>query len=89
MAGVTLVLATPSAFSFLALSDRFPEASRESQQTLFLAAGEAVLASDLWHGSGALMGWLLIQTALLLLSILGRELWRLARRVEYPEPEIA
>lgn len=68
-AGVTLVLATPSAFSFLALSDRFAEAAQEAQKTLFLAAGEAVLASDLWHGSGAQMGALLLQTALFLLSI--------------------
>lgn len=68
-AGVTLVLATPSAFSFLALSDRFADATQEAQRTLFLAAGEAVLASDLWHGSGAQMGALLLQTALLLLSM--------------------
>jgi hypothetical protein len=141
--GVTLVLATPSAFSFLALSDRFAGATQEAQKTLLLAAGEAVLASDLWHASGARMGALLLQTALLLLSsvmlrsrvfsratawvgvvthgldllhillgfwlpavgdslmfiagplylvwfpLLGRDLLRLARRIERPEHEIA
>jgi hypothetical protein len=68
-AGVTLLLATPSAFSFMYLSDRFALASGEAYKSLFLAAGEALLASDLWHGSGARMGGLLLQTALLLLSI--------------------
>lgn len=68
-AGVTLVLATPSAFAFLTLSDRFAVAAQE-QRTLLLAAGEAVLAADLWHGSGALMGGVLLQTGLLLLSLL-------------------
>ena len=69
-AGVTLVLATPSAFSWLALSDKFAGASSEAQKNLLLAAGEAILASDLWHGSGALMGGLLMQTGTLLVSII-------------------
>lgn len=67
--GVTLILATPSAFSFLTLNDRFAAATDEAQKTLLLAAGEAILASDLWHGSGALMGGLLLQTAALLVSV--------------------
>ncbi len=67
-AGVTLFLATPSAFAFLTLSDRFAAATDEAQRTLLLAAGEAILAADMWHGSGALMGGLLLQTAALLAS---------------------
>jgi len=67
-AGVTLVLATPSVFSWLTLSDKFAAATSEAQKTLFLAAGEAVLASDTWHGTGALMGGLLLQTGALLIS---------------------
>lgn len=69
LAGVTLVLATPSAFSFLTLSDRFAAATDAAQRALLLAAGEAMLASDLWHGSGALMGGLLLQTATLVFSL--------------------
>lgn len=69
LVGVTLVLATPSAFSFLTLSDKFAAATDEAQRTLLLAAGEAMLASDLWHGSGALMGGLLLQTSTLILSV--------------------
>ena len=68
-AGVTLFLATPSAFSFLALSDKFAAATNDTQRTLLLAAGEAVLATDLWHGSGALMGGLLLQISTLLFSL--------------------
>lgn len=69
-AGVTLFLATPSAVSWLALSDKFAAATTEAQKTLLLAAGEAILASDMWHGSGALMGGLLLQTGTLLASLL-------------------
>ena len=68
-AGVTLILATPSVFSWLALGDRFAGATTEAQKILFLAAGEAILASDLWHGTGAKIGGILIQLATTLLSI--------------------
>lgn len=68
-AGVTLVLATPSAFSWLALSDKFEAAINDEQQKLFLAAGENLLVSDLWHGSGAMVGGILTQTSLLILSV--------------------
>ena len=69
MAGVTLFLATPSVFSWLALSDKFAVATSEAQKALLLAGGEAILASDMWHGSGALMGGVLMQTATTLFSI--------------------
>jgi hypothetical protein len=69
LAGVTLVLATPSAFSFLVLSDKFAAATDPAQRNYLLAAGESILASDLWHGSGALIGGLLMQTAALILSL--------------------
>ncbi len=68
-AGLTLFLATPSVFSWLVLSDKFAVATSESQKILLLAAGEAILASDLWHGSGALVGGLLMQTSTLILSM--------------------
>lgn len=68
-AGVTLVLATPSAFSWLSLSDRFAAATTDVERGQLLAAGEAILASDLWHGSGAIMGGLLLETGMLLISV--------------------
>jgi hypothetical protein len=68
-AGLTLFLATPSVFSWLALSDKFAVATSEAQKALLLAAGETVLASDMWHGTGALIGGILIQIATTLFSI--------------------
>jgi len=68
-AGVTLFLATPSAFSFITLSDRYAAAATPDQQELYLAAGEALLAADMWHGSGAMIGGILMLIAALILSV--------------------
>lgn len=68
-AGLTLFLATPSAFSWLPLSDKFAAATSDAQRVQLLAAGEAILAADMWHGSGAIMGGLLLQTGALLISV--------------------
>jgi hypothetical protein len=68
-AGLTLFLATPSAFAWLPLSDRFAASSDPQVRTQLIAAGEAILASDMWHGSGALVGGMLLQTGTLLISI--------------------
>ncbi len=70
MAGLTLFLATPSVFSWISLSDRYAAAVDPTQKALLLAAGEATLASDMWHGSGAIVGGLLMQTAATLISIM-------------------
>ena len=70
VAGVTLFLATPSVFSWLALSDKFVAAATDAQREQLLAAGEAVLASDMWHGTGAIMSGLLLQTATLSMSVI-------------------
>jgi len=68
--GITLFLATPSVFSMLNLSDKYSAATSEDQQTQFIAAGEAILASDMWHGTGAIFGGILIQFGALAFSIL-------------------
>ena len=68
-AGVTLLLATPSVFSYLYLSDKFALATSELQKNQLLAAGESILASDMWHGTGARIGGLLLQLGALLISI--------------------
>jgi hypothetical protein len=69
-AGVTLFLATPSVFSYLYLSDKFAVATSDLQKNLLLAAGESIIASDMWHGTGAKIGGLLIQTGALMISVL-------------------
>jgi len=68
-AGLTLFLATPSVFSWLSLSDKFAAATSEAQRVQLLAAGEAILASDMWHGSGAIIGGILLQTGTVLISV--------------------
>jgi hypothetical protein len=68
-AGVILFLATPSVFSYLYLSDKFAIATSDFQKNQLLAAGESILASDMWHGTGAKIGGLLLQTGALLISI--------------------
>jgi hypothetical protein len=68
-AGVTLFLATPSVFSYLHLNGRFVTATSDDQRNHLLAAGESIIASDMWHGTGAKIGGLLLQTGALLISI--------------------
>jgi len=68
--GVTLFLATPSALSMMNLSDKYATATSENQQSQLIAAGEAILASDMWHGTGAITGGILIQFGALIISIL-------------------
>ena len=69
-AGLTLFLATPSVFSYLHLSDKYAIATSELEKSQLLAAGEAILASDMWHGTGAKIGGILIQIGALIISIL-------------------
>ena len=57
-------------FSYLHLSDEYVTATSEIQKTYLLSAGEAILASDMWHGTGAKIGGILIQIGALLVSIL-------------------
>ncbi len=67
--GVTLLLATPTALSMISLSQKYAVATTEATRTQFLAAGEAVLATDIWHGTGAIMGGILLQSGAVLISV--------------------
>ncbi len=60
-AGITLTLATPMGLSMVPLSEKYAAATTDAARNQFLAAGEAILASDLWHGTGALVGGILLQ----------------------------
>ena len=68
-AGLTLFLAAPSFVSWMTLSDKFVLATNDGHKTLLLAAGETILATDLWHSSSAFVGGLLLQTSTLLISL--------------------
>lgn len=68
-AGLTLFLAAPSFISWLTLSDKFAMATSQEQKILLLAAGEAILVTDIWHSSSAMVGGLLLQTSTVLISV--------------------
>ncbi len=67
--GVTLVLATPTALSMLPLSDKFAGASSDAVRNQLLAAGEAIMAADIWHSTGAILGGVLVQCGAVLISV--------------------
>jgi hypothetical protein len=53
----------------MVLSDKYALATTDVQRSQLLAAGEAILASDMWHGTGAIVGSMLLQSGALLISI--------------------
>jgi hypothetical protein len=69
-AGVTMFLSAPSVFSYLRLSDGYWSAQTEAAKSQFWGAAEAILASDLWNGTGARISGLLVQTGAVALSVL-------------------
>ena len=67
-AGVTLFLAAPSTFSYLYLADGYEGALTEMAKNKFLIAGEAVFSNDIWHGAGAQVGGILVQSGAVIIS---------------------
>ena len=67
--GVTLLLATPTALSMISLSEKYAAATTEATRAQLLAAGEAILATDIWHGTGAIIGGILVQSGAVLISV--------------------
>jgi hypothetical protein len=67
--GVTLVLAMPTALPLMALSDQYAAATTEAMKAHYLAAGEAVFATDIWHGTGAYLGGIFVQTGAVWISV--------------------
>jgi len=67
--GVTLVLATPTALSLVPLSDRYAAATSDAARAQLLAAGEALMAADIWHGTGAILGGVLLQCGAALICV--------------------
>jgi len=66
-AGLTLVLATPTALSLIPLSDKYAAATSDALKTQLLSAGEAIMAADIWHGTGAILGGVLLQCGAVLI----------------------
>jgi hypothetical protein len=65
--GVTLLLATPTALSMVRLSDKYSAATSDAMRAQFQAAGEAIMATDIWHGTGAILGGVLLQCGAVLI----------------------
>jgi hypothetical protein len=66
-AGITLVVATPTALPMLRLSELYAGAGNDAQRAHYLAAGEAVMASNVWRHTGAVIGAVLLQSAAVLI----------------------
>ncbi len=67
--GLTLVLATPTALPLMGMSDKYAAATSEAMKANYLAAGEAVLNTDIWHGTSAYLGGLLVQIGAVWISV--------------------
>ncbi len=67
--GVAVFLATNNPFSMLSLSDQYAAATTDAQRSLFLAAGQAMLANTSQRAVGGFnMGLLLVSVAGLIVS---------------------
>ena len=66
---VTICFASESTFALLHLGDLYSGAATDAQRAQFLAAGEAVIASDMWNSSGAYMSGILLQGGGVIISL--------------------
>ncbi len=69
LVAVTTCFATHSGFSLIHLSDQYAAATTDAQRAQLLAAGEAVLATDMWNSSGAYLSGLLMQGGGIIISL--------------------
>ena len=68
--GIAVYFASNTAFSMLALSDKYAAATTDAQRSMFLAAGQAVLAlGAIYQGTGIYVSFLLLAVAGLIISV--------------------
>jgi hypothetical protein len=67
--GATLWLAKHSAVSMVQLSDRYASAATDAERGRLVSAAEAVLATDVWHATGTLVGGILLMSAGIIVSV--------------------
>ena len=60
---------TESSFSLLYLGNQYAIAT-EAQRLQFIAAGEAIIASDMWNGTAAYLGGILLQGSGVMISLI-------------------
>ena len=68
--GVVVTITSESTLAMLHLGDLYAAAASEVQRSQFLAAGEAVIASDMWNSSGAYMSGILLQGSGVIISVI-------------------
>jgi len=66
---VTVCFATESTFALRHLGDQYAMAVTDAQRSQLLAAGEAVIASDMWNSSGAYVSGILMQGGGVIISL--------------------
>jgi hypothetical protein len=62
--------ATESSFSLLHLGEQYVNTTSDATHTQLLAAGEAVIASDMWNSSAAYIGGILLQGSGVMISVI-------------------
>jgi hypothetical protein len=67
--GTILALANHSAFSMIHLSDQYAVATTAAQRAQLLAAGEAVIASDMWHSTAGFLAGIFMQGGFVFISL--------------------
>jgi hypothetical protein len=66
---VTVCFATESTFALRHLAEQYVVAVTDAQRAQLLAAGEAVIASDMWNSSGAYVSGILMQGGGIIISL--------------------
>ncbi len=65
--GTTLILASPTALPMLRLSEMYAATTSDALKEQYLAAGNAVMALNLWHNTSAVLGAILLQCGAVLI----------------------
>ncbi len=66
---VIICFASEATFALLHLGDLYAAAASEAQRAQLLAAGQAVIASDMWNSSAAYLSGILLQGSGVLISL--------------------
>jgi hypothetical protein len=69
LTGTLLSLANESAFSMIYLSDQYAAATTAVQQKQVIAAGEAVMAGNMWHSSAGFLAGIFMQGGFVFISL--------------------
>jgi hypothetical protein len=69
LVAVTLCFAAESTLALQHLGGLYAAATTEAQRARLLAAGEAIVAADMWHGSAAYLSGMLLQGGGVLISL--------------------